>query len=150
MKKAIVLLPVFLSFIVSAQLVATVQLKEDVPGICNKNEVYALFPSFKGQEKAVPTLNKEQLLAKLNSDVKFLQDNPKYRDKGMLFIMLNCKGKVVQCKMDIKTKSPELDRQIVDVFNAMGDWQPGKLNGKEVDSSELFSFKIKAGRFEWD
>ena len=58
------------------------------------------------------------------------KSNPKYKGKGMLGIILNCKGKVVQCKMDNKTKSPELDKQIESVFNSLGEWKAGELNGK--------------------
>lgn len=49
--------------------------------------------------------------------------------------------------MDNETKSKELDAQIVAVLNTMGEWKPGKLNGSEVDSAFLFSFKIKKGVF---
>ena len=75
-----------------------------------------------------------------------MKDNPKYDDKGMIGLVINCKGEVVQCKMDNKTKTPELDKQIEDVFNSLGQWTSGKLNGKEVDTSRLFSFKIKNGK----
>lgn len=134
----------------SAQFVARVQVKEPIEGICNQNEVYALFPSFEGQIEAVCPLSKNQILARLNTEVQFLKDNPKYKDKGMMGIIINCEGKVVQCKMDNKTKSQELDQQIEAVFNSLGDWKPGKLNGKEIDSSKLYSFKIKKGLFEFE
>jgi len=68
----------------------------------------------------------------------------------MIGLVINCKGEVVQCKMDNKTKNPELDKQIEAVFNSLGSWKAGKLNGKEVDSSRLFSFKIKNGKFYFD
>ena len=131
----------------TAQFVAKMEVKEDIPGLCDKNEVYALFPSFKGQEEAVCPITKEQIIQKLNSEVAFLKDNPKYKDKGMIGLVINCKGEVVKCKIDNKTKSPELDSQIEAVFNALGIWKAGKLNGKEVDTSWLFSFKIKNGKF---
>ena len=134
----------------SAQLVAKMQIKEDIPGLCNKNEVYALFPSFKGQEEAVCPVTKEEILKRLNAEVAFLKTNPKYKDKGMMGLIINCKGEVVKCKMDNKTKSPELDQQIEAVFNSLGQWKAGKLNGQEIDSSRLFSFKIKNGEFTFD
>jgi hypothetical protein len=49
--------------------------------------------------------------------------------------------------MDNKTKYPELDRQIEVVFNSLGQWKAGKLNGKAVDTSNLTSFKISNGVF---
>jgi hypothetical protein len=49
-----------------------------------------------------------------------------------------------------KTKKSELDQQIVDVFNSLGNWKAGKLNGSAVDTSMLYSFKIKNGKFTFD
>jgi hypothetical protein len=130
---------------VSAQFVAKMEVKEDIPGICDKNEVYALFPSFKGQKEAVCPLTEDEILKRLNAEVTFLKDKPTYQDKGMIGLVINCKGAVVKCKMDNKTQSPDLDIQIEVVFNSLGSWKAGKLNGKTVDSSRLFSFEIKNG-----
>ena len=151
MKKTIlILLTSVFGLTASAQFVAKMEVKEDIPGICDKNEVYALFPSFKGQEEAVCPVTKDEILQKLNSEVSFLKDNPKYKDKGIIGLVINCKGEVVKCKMDNKTKSIELDKQIEAVFNSFGTWKTGKLNGKEVDTSRLFSFNIKNGKFTFD
>jgi hypothetical protein len=91
----------------SAQFVAKMEVKEDIPGLCDKNEVYAIFPSFKGQEEAICPVSKEEILIKLNNQVSFLKDNPKYKDKGMIGLVINCKGEVVKCEKDNKTKSPK-------------------------------------------
>ena len=131
---------------VSAQFVAKMEVKEPIPGLCNDQEVYALFPSLKGQEEAVCPLTNNQILERLNNEVQYLKDHPKYDDKGMIGLVINFKGEVVKCKMDNKTRTPELDKQIEDVFNSLGSWTTGKLNGKEVDTSRLFSFKIKNGK----
>ncbi|MGV3611486.1 MAG: hypothetical protein ACO1N0_11080 [Fluviicola sp.] len=150
MKKAsLILLATFCGMTASAQLLARMEVKEDIPGICDKNEVYALFPSFKGQEEAVCPMTKEGILLKLNSEVSFLKDNPKYKDKGMIGLIINCKGEVVQCKMSNETRNPELDKQIEAVFNSLGEWRAGKLDGKEVDTSRLYSFTIKNGKFSF-
>jgi hypothetical protein len=148
MKKIIlILLTVYTGLTASAQLVAKMEVKEYIPGICDKNEVYALISSFKGQVEAVCPLTKDEILIRLNTEVSFLKDNPKYKDKGMIGIIINCKGEVVKCQMDNKTKNADLDKQIEMVFNSLGNWKSGKLNGKEVDTSKLFSFKIKNGKF---
>ena len=149
-KGVIVAVMTFSSLFASAQFIARVEVKEDIPGICNKEEVYALFPSLKGQEVPVCPVSKAEILKRLNSEVPFLLDNPRYKDKGMIGLFINCRGEVVQCKMDNKTKSEELDSQIEKVFNSLGDWKPGKLDGNEVDASELFSFTIKNGKFSFD
>jgi hypothetical protein len=151
MKRIIlILMATVLGLTVSAQFVAKMEVKEDIPGICDKNEVYALFPSFKGQKQAVCPVSKEEILKRLNSEVTFINDHPKYDDKGMIGLIINCKGDVVKCKMDNKTQNAELDKQIETVFNSLGNWKAGKLNGKEIDSSRLFSFTIKNGQFKFD
>ena len=132
-------------FNASAQFVAIMEIKEPIPGLCNDKKVYALLPSFKGQKEAECSLSDEEINERLNNEVKFLKNNPKYDDKGMIGLVINCKGEVVQCKMDNKTKMPELDKQIEDVFNTLGVWTAGKLNKKAVDTSRLFSFVIKDG-----
>ncbi len=132
------------------QFVAKMEVKEPIEGICDANEVYALFPSFKGQDLAICPISKDKILERLNNEVQFLKENPKYKDKGMIGLVINCKGEVVRCKMDNKTKKTELDKQIEEVFNSLGSWKSGKLNGKKVDSSRLFSFKIKKRKFTFD
>ena len=134
----------------SAQFVAKLELKEDVPGVCDKNEVYALFPSLKGQKEPVCPVTKDEILNRLNSEVEFIKTNPKYNDKGMIGLIISCKGEVVQCKMDNETKNKDLDKQIEAVFNSLGAWKAGELNGSAVDASMLFSFKIKNGKFSFD
>lgn len=130
----------------SAQFVAKMQLKEPISGLCNQHDVYALIPGLKGQQPAECSMTKDQITEKLNSEVQFLKDNPGYNDKGMIGLIVNCNGQLVQCKMDNKTQSPELDSQIEKVFNSLGEWKAGKLNKKAVDSSNLFSFKIENGK----
>lgn len=146
-KASLFLLITFWAITASAQFVAKMEVKDEIPGICDKNEVYALFPSFKGQVEAVCPVNKDQILENLNSEVTFLKNNPKYKGEGMIGLVINCKGEVVRCKMDKNTKDAELDKQIETVFNSLGSWKPGKLDGKEVDTSKLYSFKIKNGKF---
>ncbi len=138
------------SFISSAQFVARMEVKEPIPGLCDARNVYVLFPSFKRQEQAVCPVTEDAIVGRLNTEVKFLLDNPQYKDKGMIGLVINCKGQVVQCKMDNKTKSPELDAQIEAVFNSLGEWKPGKLNRKEVDTSRLYSFVIEDGKVSFD
>jgi len=151
MKKIFILPVLFLAYCSAMpQFVARMEVKDSIPGICDSKEVYALFPMFKGQEEAICPVSKDSIVKRLNSEVSFLKENKKYKDKGMVNIIINCKGEVVKCEMDNKTKSEELDRQIVAVFNSLGSWMAGKLNGKPVDSSRLWSFEIKKGEIAID
>jgi hypothetical protein len=49
--------------------------------------------------------------------------NPKHKDKGMIGLVINCKVEIVKCKMDNKTKNPELDKPMESVFNTIGEWE---------------------------
>lgn len=132
-----------------AQFIAKLEVKEPIEGVCDQNEVYSLFPSFDGQVEAVCPISEDEILDRLNKEVTFLKENPKFKGKGMIGLIINCKGEVVKCEMDNKTSSKELDKQIEDVFNSLGKWKAGTLNGKKVDSSMLFSFKIKKGKIKF-
>lgn len=148
MKK--LLIAVLLTLIGSAgfsQLVARVEMKEDVPGICDKNNVYSLMKLFgKDQEEAVPPLSVKKLEQRLNEEVTFLQQHPEFEGKGIVGVFINCKGELVQCKIDNKTGSDELDGQIVAVIATMKEWKAGKLAGRKVDSVHLYSFDVVKGK----
>jgi hypothetical protein len=146
-KTLIIFFFVGLSSMASAQFIARLEMKEHVEGICNDKEVYALFSGFKGQVPPVCSVSNEEILKRLNAEVTFLQDKPKYKGEGIVGILINCKGQVVQCQIDNKTKSPELDKQIEAIFKTLTEWKVGTLDGNGVDTSELFSFKIKKGKF---
>ncbi len=127
-------------------MVARMEVKEPIPGVCDNSNVIAILP-FPGnrQVKAKAPLTDEQLTIQLNEKVDFLKDNTNYTDKGMVNLIVNCKGEMVQCEIDNKTKSPELDKQIVAVFSQMKSWKAGTINGKSVDTSVLYSFEIEDG-----
>lgn len=149
-KLPVAILFVILSVNVFGQFVAIMEVKEPIDGLCNQNKVYALFPMLKGQYEAECPVSKDEILKRLNTEVQFLKENPKFRGKGMIGVIVNCKGLLVQVKMSNKTKSEELDKQMMAVFESLKEWKPGRLEGTKVDSSQLFSFKIKKGVVTWD
>jgi hypothetical protein len=131
----------------SAQFIAVVEMKEPLEGICNNDEVYALFPGLTGQVAAESEVSKEELLKMLN-EIPFLTANPKFKAKGMISFFVNCEGEMLGCEMDRKnsTGNAELDAQIVEVFKKLKTWKPGTLNGNNVDSSLLYSFEVRKGK----
>jgi len=141
-----VLLLVQVSLTSHSQLVARAEIKEKIEGICDIKNVYTLLPMFGDQKEAVCSVPDSTIERKLNEEAEFLKDKPKYNDKGMVSIIINCKGNVVQCKIDNESKSPILDEQVVNVFKTLTSWKAGKLNGKEVDSMRLWSFEVKKGK----
>jgi hypothetical protein len=147
MKKTIAFILGVLSFqLASAQFVAKMELKEPIEGLCS-NDVYTILPGFSGQQEPVCPISSADITKKLNQQVTYLKDSAMYEDKGMVDIFINCKGEVVKCEIDNKTKNAQLDQQIVAVFKTLGNWTPGKLNKKNVDCAKLWSFKIKEGKF---
>lgn len=128
-------------------MVARMQVDTPIPGVCDNNNVIAILPiSGNGQVKAVGPKTDAEITLELNAKVTYLKDKPSYVDKGMVSIIINCKGEMVQCKIDNKTQSPELDSQIVAVFAEMKVWTPGKMYDKPIDTVELYSFTIKDGK----
>ena len=62
----------------SAQFVATMEITEPIEGLCNDKKVYALFPMLDGQEKAVCPVSDNEIAIRINNEVGFLKQNPKY------------------------------------------------------------------------
>lgn len=135
-----------LSFYSFSQFIARAELKEKIEGVCDMNNVLTLFPMFEDQVEAVCSVSDSVIEARLNEEVNFLKENKKHTDKGMVSIIINCKGEMVQCETDNKTKSPVLDEQVLQVFKSLTSWKAGKLKGKNVDTMRLYSFEIKKGK----
>ncbi len=130
-----------------SNMVATMQVDEPIPGVCDNSRVIAILPfPGNGQVKAQAPLTDQEIEEELNANVSFLSDKPDYMDKGMVNLVVNCKGKMVRCQIDNKTKNPELDQQIVAVFAKLEEWEAGTINGKPVDTSVLYSFEIENGK----
>ncbi len=145
MKIALSLCLLLTSLSLSAQFVAKMEIKEPIKGLCNEKDVYAILP-IGDQKEAICPVSEEEIARRLDSTVVFLKEHQDFKGKGMVSVIINCKGEVVKCEMDNKTKDPELDKQIVAVFAVLGQWKAGKIGKKEVDSVKLFSFEIKNGK----
>lgn len=127
--------------------IARMEVKEPIEGVCDNANVIVIIPFLStGQVEAKAPKTDAELSVQLNSQVTFLKDKPDYEDKGMVSLIVNCKGELVRCQIDNKTKSPELDSQIIAVFAEMKKWTPGKVNNVSVDTAILYSFTIKNGK----
>lgn len=131
--------------------VAVMQVNEPIPGVCNNSKIIAILP-FPGnnQIEAKAPMAIEEITKLLNENVSYLKDKPSYNDKGMVSLIVNCKGQMVQCKIDNKTQSPELDAQIVEVLSKLEKWEAGSVNGESVDTVVLYSFTIVNGKISLD
>lgn len=123
------------------------EVKEPIKGVCDNANVIAILPiPGNGQVKAQTSKTKEEIIQELNTKVNFLKDKPDYEDKGMVSLIVNCKGELVKCEIDNKTKSTELDSQIVAVFAELKTWTAGTIGNHSVDTVVLYSFTIKKGK----
>ena len=123
------------------------EVKEPIEGVCDNANVIAILPiKGNGQVEAIAPKTEEEITLELNDKVIFLKDKPDYEDKGMVNLIVNCKGELVRCEVGNKTKSPELDSQIEAVFSELKVWTPGKINAKSVDTVVLYSFTITNGK----
>ena len=147
-KTILVFLTVLTCYISSAQFVARMEVKDKdtLNGVCDRRDIYTMFPMFKEQEEAVCSVSNKEIGKRLNDEVSYLKENTVKEDKGIVSIIINCKGEVIRCATDNKTKSEELDKQILAVFLTLKEWKPAKLNGKKVDSLRLFGFDIADGK----
>ncbi len=135
----------FTGITTNAQMIAKVEMKQPVEGICDQNNVYGLFNGFKGQIEPTCSISKEAMQNILNEKLEFLKENPKFKSKGMVDVFINCEGKPLNWSISIASGNKDLDNKILDIFKTFGDWNAGKLNGKNVDSNEAISYKIKKG-----
>lgn len=143
---ALLLSCALLGRVTSAQLIATVEVTEPVPGICDNKHVYALLPYFTGQHEAKWEATKEQVQERLNAEVTWLKENPKFKLKKheSVSVWVNCKGVVVKVELD--SKSEPFNEQVEAVFNSLGKCQPGTLDGIAVDSAVLWGIEVKKGK----
>ena len=103
-----------------SQLVAKVELKEKIEGICDYDEIYYLMQD-ENQLKALPPISKDEIYKKLNN-LNFIKENPKFKSKGTVSLMINCKGEVVECDSQKNLK-------IVDLTGAGDLFAGGFLHG---------------------
>ncbi len=126
--------------------VARMEVKEPIQGVCDNSNVIVILPfPNNGQEKAQCPKSKEDLIKELNDKAEYLKSNPNYNDSASLTVIINCEGDMVRCQLDRKTQKPEIDQQIISVFQNLKKWVPGKINKKPIDTVELYSIKIKNG-----
>lgn len=128
------------------KIVARMAVEEPIPGVCDNSNVFIILPiPGNGQENAVCSKTEEQILSDLKSKLTYLNDKPNYTDSTSLTLIINCEGDLVQNKIGVASQSPELDQQILSVFEGLKKWVPGKIRGKKVDTVELIKVKIING-----
>ena len=132
-----------------AQFVAKLIVEHEFTGACDIESIYAIFGSSANSYPAACPITRDEIVTRLNSEVSYVNENQAYSDEGVVAVIINCEGKLVSCYMDRKTKNETLDNQIMAVFNTLETWKPGVMNGQKVDSTQLFNFSIRKGKFSF-
>jgi hypothetical protein len=128
-------------------MVARMEVKEPIAGVCDNTNVIVVLPfPGNGQVEAKGPKTDAEITTDLNSRVVFLKDKPDYEDKGTVSLIINCKGELVQCQISNKSKSAELDSQIVAIFAELKTWTAGTIQNKPIDTVILYSFTITNGK----
>lgn len=131
-------------------MVATVEMKEPIPGMCNPNTLYTIIPlPGQNQTDAIPPISEDELAKRINGESSFLKNHPDLSAEGMLNLVVSCEGKLLKCEMDKKTDHPELNQEILTFTEALQQWQPAKIADKQVDAMVLMSFTIVEGKIEF-
>jgi hypothetical protein len=75
-----------------------------------------------------------------------LDNNPKFKGKGFVSIITNCKGELLSVSAQFfKKRNPAFEKELVEYFKLIELWKPGTYYKKEVDSGRTYSFKVKKG-----
>jgi hypothetical protein len=144
MKNIITISFLFLSNLINAQTIeARIDTKgKKFDGLCDQDEFYSLANGLGDQQEAICPVSNEELHNKV-LQLKFLQENKKFKGKNVISVDVNCKGKVVN--VESKFKDSNLNEQIRALFFSIGNFTPGKMEGKNVDCEILYSIEIKNG-----
>lgn len=126
-------------------MVAVMEVKEPIEGLCNQNEVYALMSFFdKGQIKSEMQISEPDFLNLVETNLRQLVDQTTNYETTAN-VIVNCKGKLVQAKPSKPGDMPNLDEAFAETVSKIEKWSIGTLNGQPVDNSLFVSIKIEEG-----
>ena len=89
----------------------------------------------------------EVIQKRLNETISFAKNNPSFEGKPAIQFVVNCKGEIGD-GFHIVTKSgnDELDKELMEFFKTIKEWNAGKINKKKtVDSWYMWRLEIKDG-----
>lgn len=109
--------------------------------VCKPNTVY-----FLTENRAKPIELYDSIEFKLNATVKFAKENPSFEGKPAIQFAVNCQGQVGG-GFHVVTKSgnDNFDRDLIEFFKTIKNWQAGKIRKKTVDSWYMWRLEIKNG-----
>ena len=114
--------------------------------VCKPNNIYFL-TGLNKESRAKPVEAIETIQKRLNETISFAKDNPSFEGKSSIQFAVNCKGEIGG-GFHIVTKSgnDELDKELMEFFETVKEWNAGKINKKKtVDSWYMWRLEIKDG-----
>ncbi len=125
-----------------------VLLRKAVPGMCfPAKQVIEPYNGNPDEVEPVCSVTKEELIELLNNDLQFLKNNPEFKGRGMISVVINCEGKVISWAEVVKSRNKELNEEILAFLVKQDfDWEPGKYKEETIDSVYSFSYQIIRGK----
>ena len=114
--------------------------------VCKPNNIYFL-TGLNEESRAKPVEAIETIQKRLNETISFARNNSSFEGKPAIQFAVNCKGEIGG-GFHIVTKSgnDELDKELMEFFNTVKEWNAGKINKKKtVDSWYMWRLEIKNG-----
>jgi acetylornithine deacetylase/succinyl-diaminopimelate desuccinylase-like protein len=97
--------------------------------------------------KGKPQESLEAIEAKLNEQVSYAKDNPKFKAKPAVQFVVNCRGELGGAfHMVTESGSQELDAALIAFFKTLTVWKPASISGAPVDSWYMWRLSVKGGR----
>jgi|GEM_PF-1650448 len=124
-----------------------VLLRKKVEGMCIPAKfVLELYNGNPDEVEPKCSIDKEELIERLNSDLQFLKKHPDFKGRGMVSVIINCEGRVVGWAEAVKSRNEELNEEILRFLIKQNfDWKPGIYKEENIDSLFSFSYQIVRG-----
>lgn len=123
-----------------------VMLRKKVEGMCTPaKDVFELYNGNEGEVEPICSVSKEELIELLNNELSFLKNNPDFKGRGMVSVLINCEGKAIGWA-EVVTKNKELNQEILTFLIKQNfDWEPGYFKDEAIDSLYSFSYQVVRG-----
>ncbi|WP_300666282.1 protein S100 [Fluviicola sp.] len=123
-----------------------IMLRKKIEGMCvPAKDVFELYNGNEGELEPKCSVSKEELIEMLNKELSFLKNNPDFKGRGMVSVLINCEGRAVGWG-EVVVKNKELNEEILTFLIKQNfEWEPGYFKDKAIDSLFSFSYQVVRG-----